>query len=183
MKEKEKQSDSLLITQYKSGNTAVLPILVKRYHIAFCEKAYWVTKNRESAKDIAQESWLTIIDKIHTLKDVKSFKSWAYRIVYTKAIDFIKHHKKESENLKSAGFGVNDDDSRDKKITIQRTLLSAIQNLPKGKQDIIRLFYTEEYSITEIANFLNIPIGTVKSRLFKAREKLKSLLKNINHEK
>ena len=53
-------------------------------------------------------------------------------------------------------------------------------NRPKEKQDIIRLFYAEEYSITEISAFLKIPIGTVKSRLFKAREKLKSILNKID---
>ena len=66
---------------------------------------------------------------------------------------------------------------------LKRKLLNAIQDLPKGKQDIIRLFYVEEYSLKEISSFLQIPIGTVKSRLFKAREKLKSIMKSYSYEK
>jgi len=184
MKKRHNPSNSFLINQYKSGVTNVLPILVKRYHKILCEKAFWVTKNKESAKDIAQESWLTIIDKIHTLKNVDSFESWAFRIVYTKAVDSINKSNKESKNAKSIVLDSQDKAaSEDNRIPIRRALLKAIHQLPRPKQDIIRLFYTEEYSLNEISTFLNIPIGTVKSRLFKAREKLKSILKKINHEK
>ena len=179
MKKRHNPSNRFLIEQYKSGVTNVMPILVKRYHKILCEKAYWVTKNKESAKDIAQESWLTIIDKIHNLKNVDSFESWAFRIVYTKAVDSIKLNIKESRNLKSIKVDTETEgEIEDNKILVQRALLKAINQLPKEKQDIVRLFYSEEYSINEISTFLNIPIGTVKSRLFKAREKLKSLLKN-----
>jgi len=179
MSKNQNPTDRFLIEQYKLGVTSVLPELVKRYHRLFCEKAYWITKNKETAKDIAQDSWITIIDKLNTLKNVDSFKSWAFRIVYTKAIDSIKHNNNENKNLKSVVFTENDDDSSENnRTTIKKALLKAIQQLPKEKQDIIRLFYSEEYSINEISTFLNIPLGTVKSRLFKAREKLKSILKN-----
>jgi RNA polymerase sigma-70 factor (ECF subfamily) len=186
MNKKEKPTDRFLILQYRSGNTAVLPTLVKRYHKVFCEKAYWITKDKELAKDIAQESWIIIINKLHTLEKVDSFKSWAFRIVYTKAIDRLKLRHLERENLASLGrIEPGHPSSEDESELIQLTLLKAIRKLPKEKQDIIRLFYAEAYSIIEISAFLNIPIGTVKSRLFKAREKLKSLLKSlkkVSHE-
>lgn len=183
MNKSQNPSDRFLILQYREGNTAVLPRLVKRYHRIFCERAYWVTKDKEVAKDIAQESWITIIEKLDTLKDVDKFKSWAFRIVYTKAIDAIKLRNKECKNLASIGNIKSDKQTfEDENDLIQKTLLKAIRQLPKDKQDVIRLFYTEEYSVIEIGAFLNIPVGTVKSRLFKAREKLKSI-KKINHEK
>ena len=81
-------------------------------------------------------------------------------------------------SIESGGDSTEDESNR-----TQLALLTAIRKLPKEKQDIIRLFYAEEYSITEISSFLKIPIGTVKSRLFQAREKLKSILKKVNHEK
>jgi len=178
MNKKQKSTDRFLILEYLEGNTSVLSVLVKRYHKIFCEKAYWLIKDKEIAKDIAQESWIIIINKLHTLENVDSFKSWAFRIVYTKAIDRIKHRNKERKNLDS--FGVIESDSQspeNESNLIQSALLKAIRELPKEKQDIIRLFYAEAYSIIEISAFLNIPVGTVKSRLFKAREKLKSILK------
>lgn len=178
MNKKQNPTDRFLILQYREGNTAVLPVLVKRYHKVFCKKAYWITKDKEIAKDIAQECWIIIIDKLHTLENVDRFKNWAFRIVYTKAVDGIKHRNKERNVLDSFRILESDNQpSEEERNRIQLALLKAIRKLPKEKQDIIRLFYAEEYSITEISAFLNIPIGTVKSRLFKAREKLKSLLK------
>lgn len=171
-------TDRILIIQYREGNTSLLPILIKRYHKIFCENAYWITKDKERAKDIAQEVWIIIINKLDTLENVDSFKSWAFRIIYNMAIDAVKQRKKESENLKS--FGIIESvkkSSEGESNPIHISLLKAIKKLPKQKQDIIRLFYSEGYSIIEISTFLGIPIGTVKSRLFKAREKLKSILK------
>jgi RNA polymerase sigma factor (sigma-70 family) len=177
MDKKQNPTDRFLIEQYLEGRTSVLPILVKRYHKIFCKKAYWIIKDRETAKDTVQDSWITIIHKLHTLEHLDSFKIWALRIVYTKSIDSLKHRNKENKSLRS--FEMIDsyiESSEDESSLIKIALLKSIQELPKEKQDIIRLFYREEYSIAEIGNFLNIPVGTVKSRLFKAREKLKSIL-------
>ena len=178
MNKRQNTTDRFLILQYLEGNTSVVSALVKRYHKIFCEKAYWITKDREIAKDIAQESWIIIMNKLHTLENADSFKSWAFRIVYTKAIDAVKRRNKESKKLESGRIIESGRQSSENESNlIQKALLKAIQKLPKEKQDIIRLFYAEEYSIIEISAFLKIPIGTVKSRLFKAREKLKSILK------
>lgn len=183
MNKRQNPTDRYIIEQYKSGITSVLPQLVKRYHKLFCEKAYWVTKDKDVAKDIAQDSWITIIDKIQSLKNVDSFKSWAFRIVYTKAIDFVKIQNRAKIKLKTIAIDEEDESIVENKELIIKELSKAIQLLPKEKQDIIRLFYVEEYSLQEISTFLKIPLGTVKSRLFKTREKLKSILKDSNYEK
>ena len=178
MNKSQNPTDSFLILQYQKGNKKFLSELVKRYHQTFCEKAYWLTKDKDIAKDIAQESWIVIIDKLHTLKNTSSFKSWASRIVYTNAIDLLKDRIKEKKNAASDKIITSDTMECDEKNKdIQKALLKAIRKLPKEKQEIIRLFYAEEFSINEISTFLVIPKGTVKSRLFKAREKLKLILK------
>lgn len=183
MNKKVNPTDRFLIIQYRDGNTSMLPALVKRYHRIFCEKAYWITKDKETAKDVAQECWIIIIHQLDSLKDVDSFKNWAFRIVYTKAIDAVNNRNRERKNVKSIEITKSGTQPYDDARTIiLKALLNAIQKLPKEKQDIIRLFYIEGYSINEISNFLNIPIGTVKSRLFNAREKLKSI-KKVIHEK
>lgn len=178
MSKTDQATDSLLINQYLAGDKAVLPILVKRYHKQFCEKAYWVTKDKVLAKDVAQESWIVIMSKLEMLQQASSFKRWAFRIVYTKAIDTLKKRQKETEVFLSKNTATDDDHkATEDQEQKQKLLLDAIQKLPKQKQDIVRLFYSEEYSVAEISSFLDIPKGTVKSRLFKAREKLKTILK------
>ena len=157
----ESQTDRFLIEEFKSGNTSVLSLLVKKWHRIFCQKAFWVLQDREMAKDVAQESWLIIIDKLKDLKNVDSFKSWAFRIVYTKSIDAYKRRIKAREKLKSAVVQEDDPAIHDEyQIEVRKKMLGAIQKLPKEKQDIIRLFYVEEYSLKEISAFLEIPVGT-----------------------
>ncbi len=174
----EDPSDKNLIERYISGDQSSLPILVERWHKIFCEKAFWVLHDKDLSKDIAQECWIIIINKLHTLKKVESFKSWALRIIYTKSIDAYKRRSRELQDLNKIEQKTNTpSDENEDKTVLKRKLLRAIQDLSKEKQDIIRLFYVEEYSLKEISSFLQIPIGTVKSRLFKAREKLKSIIK------
>jgi len=171
-------SDKYLIEQYVSGDKSTLAILVKRWHKIFCEKAFWILRDKNLSKDVAQECWIIIIAKLHTLKNTDSFKSWALRIIYTQAIDVHKLRTKENKNLGEIDKEVylESEDGEEREV-LKAKLLNAIKNLPTDKQDIIRLFYVEEYSVKEISSFLHIPLGTVKSRLFKAREKLKSIIK------
>lgn len=172
-------NDSDLIKRYLNGDSSALSILVKKWHQIFCQKAYWVLKDKELSKDVAQECWMIIIDKLPDLKNPDRFNSWALRIVYTKAIDAQKRRLKSTNDLDN--LNTADDTEVDidpEKTVLKQKLRTAIHNLSKTKQDIIRLFYMEEYSLKEISDFLNIPVGTVKSRLFKAREKLKSIIKS-----
>lgn len=89
MNKNQNPTDRFLIQQYKAGSPSVLPVLVERYHKIFCEKAYWITKDRETAKDTTQESWIAIINSCTTLENLDRVKSWACRVVYTKAIDAV----------------------------------------------------------------------------------------------
>ena len=180
---KGKQSDSDLVLMFQSGDKNALNQLVKRWHKTFCEKAYWMVKDPDVAKDIAQDTWTLIIGKINHLNKPSSFKSWALRIVYTKSLDWINANKKLNNNLEN--YKCKDVDSSEVQNSndlIKLKLLEAIKLLPENQQTVIRLFYSQEYSLKEISKILNISVGTAKSRLFHAREKLKQILKNINYE-
>ena len=83
---------------FQSGDKNALNQLVKRWHKTFCEKAFWLVKDADVAKDIAQDAWSVIINKIDSLKKPESFGSWALRIVYTKSLDWIKANKKLKNN-------------------------------------------------------------------------------------
>ena len=183
MNNKQRLRDSKLVLDYQSGNIVALQILVKHWHKTFCEKAYWLVKDADLAKDIAQDSWGTIIAKISHLKNPESFGSWAMRIVYTKSLDCIKNKKNSIKHLETYEYE-QESIEIDKADTssIKEQLLFAIKQLPENQQVVIRLFYVQDYSLKEISDLLDIQVGTVKSRLFHAREKLKQILKHRNHE-
>ncbi|MFD2561149.1 RNA polymerase sigma factor [Aquimarina rubra] len=182
-----KTFDSLLVLQCQSGNKKAAAILVKRWHEKLCKQAYWYSKDIEASKDIAQDSWSTILLKIHHLKDPNSFGSWALTIVTRKSYDWLRKNKKELEHLNSYSENLYQDsmgdDTCDKDDRIMIVLKKAIKTLPSDQQMVLHLFYLEGYSVKQIGKIANISTGTVKSRLFTAREKLKLILKSKNHEK
>ena len=187
--------DKTIVERCKKGDKKAYVLLVERWHQRLCKQAFWYTKDKELAQDIAQESWNIIFNKLYTLKDTGSFSSWALSIVNRKSIDTLRKQKKTekklynyyedskrsnetNENHKAVDYNDNHTPISDSEIVINE-----IKKLPKNQQVVLRLFYLEEYSLEEISNMLNISKGTVKSRLFYAREKLKSILKNKNYEK
>lgn len=186
MKKINNLSDAVLIEKYQKGDTDALNHLVKRWHLKFCNLAFWIVKDADVAKDITQESWTIIIHKLANLKEPKKFKSWAISIVNRKAIDWIRANNREQNKLKKhfdeskkqVSFSDVDDNSK-----VKKALLKSIEKLSVEHQMVIRLFYKESYTLKEISEILEISIGTAKSRLFHAREKIKTILKHRNYER
>ncbi|TVZ54782.1 RNA polymerase sigma-70 factor (ECF subfamily) [Lutibacter sp. Hel_I_33_5] len=187
MKPNNKFSDKELILKYKSGDKLAVSLLVKKWHLHFCRLAFWYVKDADVAKDVAQESWTIILNKISTLEQPEKFKPWAISIVNRKAIDFLRKEKSNQNKLekyysentqRNRGEG-NDDGELNQ---YHKKIREEINKLSNHHQQVITLFYREEYTLKEISEILDISVGTAKSRLFHAREKLKSILKKYNHE-
>ncbi|MEO6348290.1 MAG: RNA polymerase sigma factor [Aquaticitalea sp.] len=162
---------------------SALPKLVMRWHKEFCNKAYWLTKDVDVSKDIAQDCWKIIIEKIYDLKDPNRFGSWALRIVYSKSLDWLRANKKERDSLQL--FSNDQSELEMEKVDdapIKKALLKAVLELPEPQRVVINLFYVKEYTLKQIADMMEISIGTAKSRLFHARETLKKQLKNRTYE-
>ena len=183
MKTSKKIVDSWLIVSYRSGDKKALSLLVKRWHLRLCKQAFWYTKDMDIAKDIVQDSWRVILRKLHGLKNPDRFGSWALTIVRRKALDALKKKIKHQEDLKSYRLGATamelDSTEVGDKEKISYSLKSAIANLPLDQKEVLTLFYIEEYSLNEISEITGVSLNTIKTRLFRAREKLKIVLKKI----
>ena len=176
--------DGWLVEQYQSGHKNALTLLVKRWHIKFCKQAYWYTNDFDVAKDIAQESWKVVINKLDTLKEPNKFGSWGLSVVNRKSIDWIRKTKKTKEKLEFYKISLQSDFEYElvSENDYTNVVLNALHNLPDNQQLVIKLFYLESYSIIEISKLLKVSKGTIKSRLFYAREKLKTIIKHKDHE-
>jgi len=169
--------DGLLVLEYRSGKKRAFEILVKRYHKKLCRHAYSYTHDFDASRDIVQDSWTIMIHKIESLKKPNRFGSWAFRIVSRKALDFLNKRKRQISHLaayKNSRYGSDNQDNNESQIQMLRHM---VRVLPKDQQIVLRLFYTEEYSLKEISEILEVSVGTIKSRLFHARERLKLKLK------
>jgi len=175
--------DKKLVEAYRAGDKKALAILVKRWHKLFCTKAYWLVKDKNAAKDIAQDSWTTIINKIDKLKEPKQFKYWAYRIVCNKATDWLRLQSKTQKRTVRHNVELESPDTKySENKALKQKLLKAINDLPINQKTVVRLYYIESYSLNQISELQEISVGTAKSRLFHAREKLKTVLKHTDYE-
>ena len=137
--------------------------------------------------EIAQESWLSIYKGIGKLNDPSLFRFWAYKIVQRRSADLIRKEQRkrasQQQALRESPQETVPSEAEAESTDAVELMLQAIKALPTEHQRILRLFYLEKMPVKVLAKTLELPVGTVKSRLFYAREQLKKKLKAHTHEK
>jgi RNA polymerase sigma-70 factor (ECF subfamily) len=132
-----------------------------------------ITGNHQSAEDALQEAYLKTIKKCHQLKDIAVAKTWITRIVINECKNMLKARKTVSTDFQEFEMQyVEDFDDKELRF------YSIISNLNLEDREIMTLKYFQGYTMDEIASILNIPLSTVKSRVYRALEKLKSEWRN-----
>ncbi|MFY8329011.1 RNA polymerase sigma factor [Pseudoalteromonas sp. ZZD1] len=126
-------------------------------------------KQTDLAKDITQEAWAVVAKDIRKLKEPSVFKAWLFRVVYHKFIDAARKSR-NIESFQSDKHEQATDMTSSNEQSID--LLKLINNLPDSERHCIYLFYLEQMSISDIALITGVAVGTVKSRLHRARAQL-----------
>ena len=154
--------NQLLVMAAQDGNAEALEKLVCLWQKKLWQYVFRLTSDVHAAWDITQQCWLEIIKGLNKLNDPACFKAWAYRIATNNSIDWLKS-KDQHISLDSIEMDCyqKNDDLRVKEL---------IQRLKNDSRVVLSLYYFEQLNIPEISVVLNIPQGTVKSRLFKARD-------------
>ncbi|MCL1859895.1 MAG: sigma-70 family RNA polymerase sigma factor [Oscillospiraceae bacterium] len=191
-----KMSDSEIIEKVLSGDVDYFEIIVKKYEKMIYNLAIVKTHNRENAQDISQECFLRAYKMLRSYKTDSAFSTWIYRICQNLIFDFYRKNKKiktvslsapdlydEDQNQKNKEKDIEDTDSEpaEQVIRAEKTekIREIINSLPEDLKEIIILRDLNDISYAQIAEMLDIEIGTVKSRLSRAREKLKDyIIKN-----
>ena len=126
--------------------------------------------------DAVQNAWMAIIGAIEKLEDQARFRQWAYRIVSHKCADWRRRQKREQnlsqKHAEQTSQSFYQQDVQNETDRVHR----ALAQLPGDVRALLTLRYLEDFSISEIAEILTIPRGTVKSRLWHARNRLKEIL-------
>ena len=182
MKRTEEIFSEWLVIGCQQGDKKAFELLVRQWHPKIIRQAQWHSKDSRAAKDIGQETWTSVIQGINSLKDPARFPVWLHQIVFRKSADWIRAKQRErkiiAEDVKESFHSESSDDND--KVGL---MMQCLKELEPDQKIILSLFYLEERNLNEISEILAIPIGTVKSRLFNAREKLKKRLKEKGYEK
>lgn len=136
--------------------------------------AYSIVKNQDDALDVVHDSICKSLTKIDTLKEIDNIKPWIYKIISNCAIDYIRKNKKYV--ILDGDLDINNSSVYDTYENID--LQKALDDLPEKYKTIIILRYFEDLKISEIAQILDENTSTIKTRLYKALDKLKIKLKD-----
>jgi RNA polymerase sigma-70 factor (ECF subfamily) len=164
--------DEYLILRCQDGDTTALPVLIERWQQPFQRFAMIVTKDQDLAADVVQDSWIKIIKGLPRLRDPVSFQAWAYRIVNNRCMDVLKKRYRYQEIATIPSVKTNPIGALEERDYIQ----SLLAQLSDKHRSVLALHYLLGFDVGEIARITKSPRGTVKSRLFKAREKFRILL-------
>jgi len=171
--------DQLLIKQILNGEEKAIRLLYARH------RQYWFgiclryASNRFEAQDIFQEGVSSVFEKLNQFKSQKgSFKAWSNRIFVNASFLYLKKHQWQ-QSFKELDFAEEKIDMSEGtlgKITAKE-LIQLIQQLPLGYRVVFNMREIEGYSHQEIAQMLDISVGTSKSQLFKAKKALRAKIK------
>jgi RNA polymerase sigma-70 factor (ECF subfamily) len=178
-----------LVARTKHGDLAAYDELVKRYQERIYATVYHMTANHEDANDLAQEAFIKAFQAIKSFKGGSSFYTWVYRIAVNKTINFLKQRKNRSQmSLNDLDFNAEHDPDlvalisektprREASLAeLQEKLNAAMLKLSEPHRLAVTLHDIQGLSHEEIAEIMECNVGTVRSRLFYARQQLQAQL-------
>jgi len=141
--------------------------------------AYGILRNREDAEDVTQEAFAKAYKSFSSLRDRERFRSWVVKIAWRMALDVLRSRKRRIVREEVHAEITDTSDLVTNMVDRHRAaeVWRAIDSLPEKMRIVVILANIEEHDTQEIASMLDVPEGTVKSRLFHARRQLKELLK------
>ncbi|MCK9554384.1 sigma-70 family RNA polymerase sigma factor [bacterium] len=165
-----------LLEQAQEGNKAAFGRLVDLHKNKVLNIAYKLLDNYEAAQDVAQESFIKAYVKLGSFKKEASFMTWLYRITYNTACNHIRKNKLKTVFLNENVIASREDTAE--KAELRDIINDAVERLPLKLKTVVVLRDYEELSYREISDVIKRPVGTVESRLSRARARLKEILKD-----
>src|SRR5207237_708225 len=179
-------ADGELVTSALAGREACFEELVRRYQRPIAAYVYRMVGNYDAALDLTQEVFIKVYNSLNRYRSEFKFSTWIYKIAHNAAIDHLRRHAVREQAL----TGSFDGDRREIAIESRRLtpeqeserkerrseIESVVQLLQASYRELIVLRHSHDLSYDEIAEVTGLPLGTVKNRLFRAREAMRDLL-------
>jgi RNA polymerase sigma-70 factor (ECF subfamily) len=175
--------DRALIEKILLGDQKAFAILIERTEKLVTQIICKMVDNREDRKDIAQEVYMKAYKGLPSFRMEALLSTWLAKICYSSCIDYLRKKK----NYSIHGLAEDLEAPEDEQLIIKerkQTLHEAIEKLGPVQRALITLYHHEELTYVQIAHITQLPVGTIKSYLFRARKSLKEtiLLSNNKHD-
>lgn len=175
--------DQALLARWKDGNSAAGEALIGRHYDSIVR--FFQTKASRDVDDLVQRTFLRCSEGIARYRGDGSFRAFLFGVARNLLLELYRGRRRQADNV-DPDFGVSSVRDLDPGASTafarreeQRVMVEALQHIPLELQVALELYYWEELSVGELAEALDIPAGTVKSRLFRARKLLKEQMERL----
>ena len=188
------QLDTELVAAARDGDAQAYEELVYRHRDKIYARAFSMVRNEEQALDLSQEAWIKAWQRLHQFHGDSSFATWITRITINLSLDFLRKAKRQRaesvEALEESSGGVErllpvinpNPTARLERIELRAKIDQAMETLSEGHRTVLILHEFEELPYKEIAERVGCSIGTVMSRLFYARRRMATAMKELLRE-
>lgn len=170
--------DEYLVAAARTGDRKAFDLLARRWGRKLLAHAWRLTGDVDLSREAAQDGWIEIVRGVGRLRDERAFPAWAYQIVTRRCARQIGRVRRERTLASAAAaepvFEAEAPEASDPGAAAR--LRTALAALPQPQRAAVGLFYLEDMSVAEAAIALNVPAGTVKTRLMHARRTLRAVL-------
>src|SRR5580700_5252699 len=183
------EDDEALVRRAQTDDTSAFDILVERYKERLYATVYHMTSNHEDANDLVQDTFIKAYKSLRSFRGQSSFYTWVYRIAVNRTINFIKRRKNRNQfSLDDVDSSIQNDPDlvemmshvtprREVGLTeLHEKLNEALQKLSEPHRAVVTMHDVQGMTHADIAQVMKCSEGTVRSRLFYARQQLQALL-------
>lgn len=175
-----KLSDEKVVEITRTRNKEAYAEIIKRYQGKLVRYAKYLVGDDEKASDVVQDAFIKTYVNLNSFDTKRKFSSWIYRIVHNEAMNIINKYKKEKplfENIDfDSGINVEEEYAQNE---IEKMVKNCLEEMSLLYREPLSLYYLEEKSYKEISNILRVPVGTVGTRINRA----KSIMRHICQRK
>jgi RNA polymerase sigma-70 factor (ECF subfamily) len=189
--EQRKLEDHKLINLAKEGDQRSFEALLNKYRNLVYHVMFKMVGNSQEAEDLTQEAFIKAFRALSSFNEEFAFSTWLMKIATNNCIDYLRKKKLRVFSIdepvkykdEELQFEIPDHDPSPERQLLEeersKFINNAIESLPPRYRHVILLRHKEEKSYEEIAEILDLPLGTVKARIFRAREMLNKKMKNL----
>ncbi len=189
--QRRRKEDRALIQAALNGDEKAYETLLSKYKNLVYTIMIKMVRNPQEAEDLTQEAFMKAFNSLASFNEEFAFSTWLMKIATNNCIDFLRKKKLRTYSIhepiqykdEKVEIDIADTEPSPEKSLLQeerkKVLENAIKELPERYRYVIILRHKEEKSYEEIAEILNLPLGTVKAQIFRAREMLNKKLKQI----